>query len=60
MSLSWINWDKCDSGHLPGQQVPMVEIGCSDDILITPVVGPGEEVHIDSHEIFENESPYKC
>jgi len=34
----------------------MVEIGCSDDILITPVVGPGEEAHIDSHEIFENES----
>jgi len=34
----------------------MEEIGCSDDILITPVVGPGEEAHIDSHEILENES----
>lgn len=32
------------------------EIRCSDDILITPVVGSGEEAHIESHEIFKNES----
>lgn len=41
----------------------LLEIRCSDDILITPVVGPGEEAHIDSHEIFQNETPHtnaKC
>lgn len=30
----------------------LLEIRCSDDILITPVVGSGEEAHIESHEIF--------
>ena len=30
----------------------LLEIRCSDDILITQVVGPGEEAHIDSHETF--------
>ncbi|KAM1114687.1 hypothetical protein ACFX13_048215 [Malus domestica] len=31
-------------------------IRCSDDILITQVVGPGEEAHIDTHETFKNDT----
>ncbi|OAY62009.1 protein transport protein SEC23 [Manihot esculenta] len=33
----------------------LLEIRCSDDILITQVVGPGEEAHIDTHETFKND-----
>ncbi|KAL4360603.1 hypothetical protein GQ457_04G029850 [Hibiscus cannabinus] len=33
----------------------LLEIRCSDDILITQVVGPGEEAHIDNHETFKND-----
>ncbi|KAK9035674.1 hypothetical protein V6N11_077708 [Hibiscus sabdariffa] len=33
----------------------LLEIRCSDDILITQVVGPGEEAHIDNHEAFKND-----
>jgi len=32
----------------------LLEIRCSDDILITQVVGPGEEAHVDTHETFKN------
>ncbi|KAK9950737.1 hypothetical protein M0R45_006209 [Rubus argutus] len=31
-------------------------IRCSDDILITQVVDPGEEAHIDTHESFNNDT----
>ncbi|KAG8653351.1 protein transport protein SEC23 [Manihot esculenta] len=34
----------------------LLEIRCSDDILITQVVGPGEEAHIDTHEAFKNDA----
>ncbi|GMJ09267.1 hypothetical protein like AT4G01810 [Hibiscus trionum] len=33
----------------------LLEIRCSDDIIITQVVGPGEEAHIDTHETFKND-----
>ncbi|KAK2649839.1 hypothetical protein Ddye_017328 [Dipteronia dyeriana] len=33
-----------------------LEIRCSDDILVTQVVGPGEEAHIDTHETFKNDA----
>ncbi|KDP28342.1 hypothetical protein JCGZ_14113 [Jatropha curcas] len=33
----------------------LLEIRCSNDILITQVVGPGEEAHIDTHETFKND-----
>ncbi|KAK8980930.1 hypothetical protein V6N11_059623 [Hibiscus sabdariffa] len=33
----------------------LLEIRCSDDILVTQVVGPGEEAHIDTHETFKND-----
>ncbi|KAE8699647.1 bifunctional glutamate/proline--tRNA ligase-like [Hibiscus syriacus] len=33
----------------------LLEIRCSDDILITQVVGPGEEARIDTHETFKND-----
>ncbi|KAB1200432.1 Protein transport protein SEC23 [Morella rubra] len=34
----------------------LLEIRCSDDILITQVIGPGEEAHVDTHETFKNDS----
>ncbi|KAJ8748690.1 hypothetical protein K2173_008135 [Erythroxylum novogranatense] len=34
----------------------LLEIRCSDDILITQVVGPGEEARIDSQENFKNDT----
>ncbi|XP_061961807.1 protein transport protein SEC23 A [Populus nigra] len=34
----------------------LLEIRCSDDILITQVVGPGEEAHVDTHETFKNDN----
>lgn len=34
----------------------LLEIRCSDDILITQVVGPGEEAHLDTHETYTNDS----
>ncbi|XAR66709.1 hypothetical protein NMG60_11013024 [Bertholletia excelsa] len=34
----------------------LLEIRCSDDILITQVIGPGEEAHTDSHENFKNDT----
>lgn len=33
----------------------LLEVRCSDDILITQVVGPGEEAHLDTHETFRND-----
>ncbi|KAK8322018.1 hypothetical protein V6Z12_A12G138700 [Gossypium hirsutum] len=33
----------------------LLEIRCSDDILVTQVVGPGEEANIDTHETFKND-----
>ncbi|MBA0686053.1 hypothetical protein Goari_013675 [Gossypium aridum] len=33
----------------------LLEIRCSDDILVTQVVGPGEEAHIENHETFKND-----
>ncbi|GAB2227509.1 hypothetical protein Droror1_Dr00009331 [Drosera rotundifolia] len=32
-----------------------LEIRCSDDILITQVIGPGEEALVDMHESFKND-----
>ncbi|KAM7274981.1 hypothetical protein ACFE04_016847 [Oxalis oulophora] len=34
----------------------LLDIRCSDDVLIAQVVGPGEEAHIDTHETFKNDS----
>ncbi|XP_059437908.1 protein transport protein SEC23 A-like [Corylus avellana] len=34
----------------------LLEVRCSDDILITQVVGPGEEAHVDTHETFKSDS----
>ncbi|KAF7153816.1 hypothetical protein RHSIM_Rhsim01G0000300 [Rhododendron simsii] len=34
----------------------LLEIRCSDNILITQVIGPGEEAHTDSHETFKNDT----
>ncbi|XP_077232655.1 protein transport protein SEC23 A-like [Tasmannia lanceolata] len=34
----------------------LFEIRCSDDILITRVIGPGEEAPSDAHETFKNDS----
>ncbi|XP_074580282.1 protein transport protein SEC23 A-like [Curcuma longa] len=34
----------------------LFEIRCSDDILVTQVIGPGEEATADSHETFKNDS----
>ncbi|XP_058077782.1 protein transport protein SEC23 A-like [Magnolia sinica] len=34
----------------------LFEIRCSDDILITHVIGPGEESPSDSHETFKNDT----
>ncbi|KAG8379633.1 hypothetical protein BUALT_Bualt07G0109200 [Buddleja alternifolia] len=32
----------------------LLEIRCSDDILVSQVVGPGEEAHTDNHESFKS------
>ncbi|KAL0539173.1 hypothetical protein IC582_023354 [Cucumis melo] len=34
----------------------LLEVRCSDEILITQVVGPGEEAHVDTHETFKNDT----
>ncbi|XP_057439149.1 protein transport protein SEC23 A [Lotus japonicus] len=34
----------------------LLELRTSDDILITQVVGPGEESHVDTHETFKNDT----
>nr|CAD1829698.1 unnamed protein product [Ananas comosus var. bracteatus] len=34
----------------------LFEIRCSDDILVTQVIGPGEEAPADSHETFKNDA----
>ena len=34
----------------------LLELRMSDDILITQVVGPGEESHVDTHETFKNDT----
>uniref|UniRef100_A0A7N0UWI4 Protein transport protein SEC23 n=2 Tax=Kalanchoe fedtschenkoi TaxID=63787 RepID=A0A7N0UWI4_KALFE len=34
----------------------LLEIRCADDILITQVIGPGEEAHVDTYETFKNDS----
>lgn len=34
----------------------LLEMRCSDNILITQVIGPGEEAHTDSHETFKNDA----
>ncbi|AES82283.1 protein transporter Sec23-like protein [Medicago truncatula] len=34
----------------------LLELRTSDDILITQVVGPGEESHVDTHETFKNDA----
>ncbi|KAK6941157.1 Sec23/Sec24, helical domain [Dillenia turbinata] len=36
----------------------LLEIRCSDEILINQVVGPGEEASTDSHEIFKNDAAF--
>ncbi|GAB4841827.1 Protein transport protein Sec23A [Ancistrocladus abbreviatus] len=33
-----------------------LEIRCSDDIIVTQVIGPGEEAHYDTHESFKNDA----
>lgn len=34
----------------------LLEMRCSDNILITQVIGPGEEAHTDSHETFKKDT----
>ncbi|KAL0457710.1 UNVERIFIED_CONTAM: hypothetical protein Slati_0398200 [Sesamum latifolium] len=34
----------------------LLEIRCSDNILVSQVIGPGEEAHTDSHESFKSNS----
>lgn len=34
----------------------LLETRCSDDILITQVIGPGEEAHLDTRESFNNDA----
>ncbi|PIA37905.1 hypothetical protein AQUCO_02900037v1 [Aquilegia coerulea] len=34
----------------------LMEIRCSDDILVTQVIGPGEEAHLETHETFKNDT----
>ncbi|KAI4349805.1 hypothetical protein L6164_010359 [Bauhinia variegata] len=34
----------------------LLELRTSDDILVTQVVGPGEEAHIDTHDTFNNDT----
>ncbi|XP_072975148.1 protein transport protein SEC23 A [Typha angustifolia] len=34
----------------------LFDIRCSDDILVTQVIGPGEEAHADAHETFKNDA----
>uniref|UniRef100_A0A1D1YAJ9 Protein transport protein SEC23 n=1 Tax=Anthurium amnicola TaxID=1678845 RepID=A0A1D1YAJ9_9ARAE len=34
----------------------LFEIRCSDDILVTQIIGPGEEAAADAHESFKNDS----
>ncbi|XP_042515548.1 protein transport protein SEC23 [Macadamia integrifolia] len=34
----------------------LLEIRCSDDILVSQVIGPGEEAHSDAHESFKNDA----
>lgn len=36
----------------------LFEIRCSDDVLVTQVIGPGEEASADSHETFKNDSSF--
>ncbi|KAK8954523.1 hypothetical protein KSP39_PZI002816 [Platanthera zijinensis] len=36
----------------------LFEIRCSDDILVTQVIGPGEEAPADAHETFKNDSSF--
>nr|XP_043606971.1 protein transport protein SEC23 isoform X2 [Erigeron canadensis] len=34
----------------------LMEIRCSDDINVSQVIGPGEEAHLDNHEVFKNDN----
>ncbi|OVA10291.1 zinc finger protein [Macleaya cordata] len=34
----------------------LLEIRCSDDILVTQIIGPGEEAHLDTHETFKSDT----
>ncbi|KAL5700423.1 Protein transport protein Sec23A [Ranunculus cassubicifolius] len=34
----------------------LLEIRCSDDILVSQVIGPGEEAHLETHETFKNDT----
>ncbi|XP_044493429.1 protein transport protein SEC23-like [Mangifera indica] len=34
----------------------LLDIRCSDEILVTQIVGPGEEAHLDTHETFKNDT----
>nr|AAK59590.1 putative protein transport factor [Arabidopsis thaliana] len=34
----------------------LLEVRCSDDILITQVIGPGEEAHSETHETFKSDA----
>ena len=36
----------------------LFEIRCSDDIVVTQVIGPGEEASTDAHESFKNDSSF--
>ncbi|RRT75294.1 hypothetical protein B296_00023128 [Ensete ventricosum] len=36
----------------------LFEIRCSDDILVTQVIGPGEEAAVDSHETYKRDSSF--
>lgn len=34
----------------------LMEVRCSDDILVTQVIGPGEEAHLETHDTFKNDT----
>lgn len=42
------------SGRAAGSH-GVLEIRCSDEIFISQVIGPGEDLHIDNHESFKND-----
>lgn len=42
------------SGRAAGSH-GLLEVRCSEDIFVSQVIGPGEEAHVDSNEVFKND-----
>ncbi|KAK9139043.1 hypothetical protein Scep_008724 [Stephania cephalantha] len=34
----------------------LLEIRCTDDVVVTQIIGPGEEAHVDAQETFKNDT----